>query len=272
MGSLKIILLLIFTCLQFTAKAYGDTSWHLTQINFIEGNYADFNVDNLNNIYLINNNSSIKKLNDSGDSVAVFNNIRKYGNVFTLDVTNPLKILLYYKDFSTIIILDRFLNAVNTIDLRQKGILQAKAVAISYDNNYWVFDELNNTLKKLGNNSNLLLETSDFRTLFSEPFNPDRIIDNNGLLYLYDINSGWRIFDYYGAFKQYIPAASWQDVQVANKVLSGHDKKKFYQTTPETILIKSYEHFDSGGFIKAIWQTNKLYMLKNNGLAIFTVQ
>ncbi len=272
MAGLKIIIISICTCLQLPAEALSDTSWHLTQTNFIKGNYTDFYVDNLDNIYLVNDKSTIKKINDNGDSAAVFNNVRKYGNVFTLDVTNPLKILLYYKDFSTIVILDRFLNAVNTIDLRKRGILQAQAVALSYDNNYWVFDELNNTLQKLDDNNQLLIETADFRTLFSEPFNPDRIIDNNGLLYLYDSNSGWRIFDYYGAFKQYIPAANWQNVQAANKTLTGYDENYFYQTNPETLLIKSYKNFDRAGVAKAIWQVNKLYMLKNNGLAIFTVQ
>ena len=55
-----------------------------------------------------------------------------------IDATNPLKILVYYREFTTIIELDRFLNIVNTIDLRNQNILQAKAVGLAYDNNVWV--------------------------------------------------------------------------------------------------------------------------------------
>jgi len=42
--------------------------------------------------------------------------------VAQLDVTNPLRVLLYYKDFSTIVILDRLLSNRSTIDLRKQDI------------------------------------------------------------------------------------------------------------------------------------------------------
>jgi hypothetical protein len=35
-----------------------------------------------------------------------FNNVKKFGKISTIDVSNPLKVLLYYKDFSTIVVLD----------------------------------------------------------------------------------------------------------------------------------------------------------------------
>ncbi len=102
----------------------------------------EFSVDNLGNIYVINNDNQLKKLSPRGDSLAVFNDVRRYGKIGSIDVTNPLKILVYYRDFTTIIELDRFLNIINTIDLRAQNILQAKAVGLAYDNNVWVFDEL----------------------------------------------------------------------------------------------------------------------------------
>ena len=61
--------------------------------------------------------------------------------------------------------LDRFLNVRNTIDLRSSGILQARAVAQSYDNNYWVFDELESKIKKVDDNGKVLLESADFRMI-----------------------------------------------------------------------------------------------------------
>jgi hypothetical protein len=76
------------------------------------------------------------------------------------------------KILQPILTLDRFLNIRNTIDLRKADILQAKAVAQSYDNNYWVFDELDNAIKKIDDNGNVLFKSSDFRVLFSEQYNP----------------------------------------------------------------------------------------------------
>ena len=185
----------------FSAKADADTTLHLVNQKNIPAAYTNFYTDNLGNIFLVSKTNQVKKLNQNLDSFAVFNDVRRYGNIYSLDVTNPLKILVYYKDFTTILVLDRFLNIRNTIDLRKVDILQAKAVAQSYDNNYWVFDELDNTIKKIDDNGNVLFKSSDFRVLFSEQYNPSYIIDADGLLYLYDEKKGWLVFDYYGTYQ-----------------------------------------------------------------------
>ena len=224
MGRL-IFLGLIFLC-AVSASAQFDTSVNLKQQTFIEGSYKNFYVDNLNNIYLINGDNQLKKFNDKGDSIAVSNALRKYGDITFVDVSNPLKIIVFYKDYSTIIVLDRFLSNQNTIDLRRYGIFQAQAVAQSYDNNYWVFDAVENKLKKIDDNGNILLQTPDFRTIFDEAFLPEKIIDNDGFVYLYDKKTGWLIFDYYGAYKQSIHQPGLKNVQVIKKDLYGFDSAK----------------------------------------------
>ncbi|MGZ5253643.1 MAG: hypothetical protein ACXWV4_04685, partial [Flavitalea sp.] len=62
----------------------------------ISGDIQDFYVDNLNNIYLVYNEGRLKKVSPKGDSLAVFNDVRKFGKLSSVDVSNPLKILLYY--------------------------------------------------------------------------------------------------------------------------------------------------------------------------------
>ena len=85
---------------------------------------VDFTVDNLGNMYVLNSDNQLKKLGPRGDSLAVFNDVRRYGKITRIDATNPLKILVYYREFTTVIELDRFLNIVNTVDLRKQNILQ----------------------------------------------------------------------------------------------------------------------------------------------------
>jgi len=138
--------------ISLSANARTDTTMHVIKEKSINGTYNNFYADNLGNVYLISANNQVKKLDEHLDSLAVFNDVRRYGDVYTMDVNNPLKIVVYYRDFTTILVLDRFLNTRNTIDLRNAGILQAKAVAQSYDNNYWVFDELNSKIKKIDDN------------------------------------------------------------------------------------------------------------------------
>src|SRR5204863_2653088 len=123
-------------------------------------------IDNLDNIYLVDNNNQLKKLNSNGDSAGVFNDVRKYGKLFSIDATNPLKLLLYYQNFSTVLVLDRFLNIRNTINLRKQNIFNVKAIGASYDNNIWVFDEGDGKIKKIDDNGEVLSETVDLRMIF----------------------------------------------------------------------------------------------------------
>src|SRR5882672_5628227 len=97
--------------------AQMDTSFKF--VKSIKGDIVSFTVDNLDNIYLLSSTGQVKKLNSNGDSVAVFNDIKKFGDATFIDVSNPLKVLLYYKDFATIVVLDRYLNIRNSIDLRK---------------------------------------------------------------------------------------------------------------------------------------------------------
>jgi hypothetical protein len=189
-----------------------------------------------------------------------------------MDVSNSLKILIYYKDFTTAVILDRFLKTINTIDLRKYGILQAQAVAVSYDNNYWVFDEVENKLKKIDDNGNILLSTPDLRTIFDESFTPEKIIDYNGYVYLYNRKTGCKIFDYYGALKQSLPALNWNDIQVIKNSIVGFDNTSLHvyaiDVFKENVYLFHPQIIDAKKLQKVL---NNLYVLKQDGLYIYSV-
>ena len=143
----------------------------------MKGDIIEFTVDNLDNIYVLNSRNQVKKFNANGDSVGIYNDVKKFGQATLIDVSNPLKILLYYKDFATVVMLDRFLNSVNSIDLRKQNTLQAKAIGQSYDNKIWVYDEMENKLKKVGEDGKVIQETPDFRLLLGIAPSPIKIFD-----------------------------------------------------------------------------------------------
>jgi hypothetical protein len=209
------------------AAAQSDTAFYLSKT--IEGDIVDFAVDNTSNIYLLNKNNQLKKLNANGDSIAVYNAANIYGDIFSIDVTNPLKILLYYKDFTTIVELDRLLRALNTIDLRNLGIFQVKAVGLGYDNNIWIYDELDAKLKHIGDDGSLIDQTTDFRQLFDSVPDPSIIADQSGLVYLYDVTKGVYVFDHYGSLKIKVSLLNWKDFDVIDKSMIGRTDEFFYK-------------------------------------------
>ena len=268
----KIVLIVGICCLAtVNTIAQKDSSFTINKI--IPGEFSYFAVDNLENIYLVNNTDQLKKIYANGDSAGVFNNVRKYGKLFSIDVTNPLKLLLYYKNFSTIVVLDRFLNVRNTINLGKKNIFKVKAIATSYDNNIWLFDEGDSKLKKIDDNGDVMLETVDFRNLFDTIPSPVQIADQDGFLYLYDPLRGFYTFDYYGALKNNIPFLHWTNTEVIGKNLYGFGDTSLYQYQAGSLKLVEYPlpaFFKNAMQIKAA--NNKVYLLQSTGIQQFLIK
>jgi hypothetical protein len=253
------------------ASASAQDSSFFTPAKTIDGEYVDFNVDNLGNYYLLSKDNQLKKLNARGDSMGVFNDVRRYGKLYSIDVTNPLKVLLYYKNFSTIVVLDRFLNIVNTLDLRKQNIFQVKAIAQSYDNNIWIYDEQNNKLKRIGEKGDIIFETVDLRIIFDEVPSPTHIFDNDGYVYLYDPEKGFYVFDIYGSFKTKISYKGLTGVTVIGKTILASENNFIIAYTTGTLTEKrmpmpgAYAEFQ-----KAVILPGHLYLMKNNSIKHFT--
>lgn len=159
----------------------------------IPGNFIYLNVDVLDNIYVITAGNQLKKFSNMGDSLAVFNDVKKFGNPSYIDVNNPLKILVYYKNYSSVVVLDRLLTQRNSINFRKENIFSVKALATSYDNNIWLFDEQDFKLKKINDDGKVLLESSDMRQMVDTVPSPSLLIDSDNLVYLYDESRGFYI-------------------------------------------------------------------------------
>lgn len=206
----------------------------------VAGTYVDFRVDPLNNIYLLTAGGQLKKIGPQGDSMAVFNEVRRFGKVQAIDVSNPLKILLFNKEFSTVLVLDRLLGRRNLLDLRKANLYQVKAIASAYDNGYWVFDELEAKLKRLDEAGNVVDQFTDFRLLFDSMPSPTAIVDQQKTVYLYDPQRGIYLFDYYGSFRKRIPYTGWKDFTVINGQLFGRDDQQLYRYDPLTLQLQTY--------------------------------
>lgn len=254
-----------------TTNAQNDSVFQY--LKTIPGDYTYFNVDNLDNIYLISNSNQFKKINALGDSVAVFNDVKKYGNPSYVDVTNPLKILLYYKNYSTVVMLDRLLTVRNTINFRKQSIFSVNSICLSYDNNIWIFDEEDYKLKKLDEDGNLLQATTDWRMLLDTVPAPVKIVDRNNFIYLYDPEKGFYIFDYYGGFKNRLTFLNWNNIEVNDNTVYGFGKNILYSYQLKSLNLKEYKlpsFFGKSTTIKAM--NGKIYLLNEKGLDIYQIK
>ena len=86
------------------------------------------------------------------------------GSIDWVDAANPFRPLLYFEDFQIIVLLDRTLNELARLDLREiSQIEQAGAVARGLEDEIWVFDAGTFRLRLLDERGQLRLESDDLR-------------------------------------------------------------------------------------------------------------
>ena len=269
----KYLFLLFIPAIFFASDLKAQDDSLFSFLKKIEYPISSFTVDNIGGLYIINADNQLKKINEKGDSVGVFNQVTKYGKLSYVEAQNPWKAILFYKNFSTIVLLDKYLNVIAAINLRNKNIFQVKAVTTSYDNNIWLYDEQDNKLKKIDDAGNVISETVDFRLLFDSVPTPEKIIDRDGFVYLYDPQKGVYLFDYYGSFKSRLPLLHWTDIAVIGKTIYGFDEENLYKYTPPLPDINKFKlpvALQNNNSIQL--NNHKIYILKNQQLQIYSLQ
>ena len=228
-------ILFFFITAQLSAQELSSLSITKT----IKGDFAYCMPDELGNVFALTKNGQLKKYNTNLDSMGVFNEVRRYGKLYSISADNPLRTALYFKEYRTILVLDRLMQVVNKIDLRKAGVFQVKAIAQSYDNLFWVYDEQDSKLKKI-EEGKLVFATADLRLVFSEPIVPSTIFDLGGFVYVYDEKNGLFIFDYYGALKNRIAFLGWKGVHPVGKQIVGLKNNFLISYTPGNIDTREF--------------------------------
>ena len=268
-GTNYIILLLLSLLLANPCLAQNDSLFRF--LNKIEYPISSFTANNLGELFILNTNNQLKKYNEKGDSIGVFNLVTKYGKLTYVEAQNPWKTILFYEQYATILLLDKYLNMLTNINLRDRSIFKVKAVTISYDNNIWLFDEQENKLKKIDDSGKELFASNDFRNIFDTVPTPVKLIDADGYLYLYDPTLGLYKFDYYGKFIARLPFLNWKTFAVYGKAIYGIDDESFYRFIPPIPIpeeVKLIDELKNNYSIKIL--NSKIYCLKNNVLNIYS--
>ncbi|MEO5776844.1 MAG: hypothetical protein ABIQ27_08060 [Flavobacterium sp.] len=185
--------------------------------------------DGLGNNYYIKDNVFIK---EKDAQKWEYKNVA-LGKITSVDYVNPLKIVIFYEDFNTIITLDNQLNEIQKLNLFDiDNTIFASKVGLASQNQFWIynaltqqimlFDYLKNTFKNIGNpiQESIKYTQSDFNNFYwideinnwysidifgkvtllanIPPFEKIQIIDNEKLLFsrdniLYSLNNQTKV-------------------------------------------------------------------------------
>jgi hypothetical protein len=196
------------------------TEW-LNEKPWISGNFIQFEIDELNQIYLLEASGRLIQYNEKGDSMSVYNDIKRFGVPNRLDVANPLRPLLFFPTYGTMVILDRLLTYRGSVNFRKLQQVQVSFAINAYDGNFWIYDEQEFKIKKINTDGIVQTESADLRLQLQEAPHPTSMFESDQHLVLYDIEKGFYLFDLYGGFIKHWPYKKWKMLQASKNKIAG---------------------------------------------------
>ena len=179
--------------------------------------------DPLGNIYVIKNHELFKYDNE-GNLLYTFNNYLS-GNIYSVDASDPFKILVFYKDFSQVDILDNTLSyTADPILLQVYNLEQATLVCRSYNNGIWVYDSQIFELIRINEQMEVSDRTGNISQVTGTDVDPNFLVEADNMLYLNDPESGIMVFDKYGTYFRTYPFTGLNSFQVFDgKIMYAED-------------------------------------------------
>jgi hypothetical protein len=196
---------ILLFCLLFSGSLQGQNpvdSLRLLDSLPVQAYFAT--ADNLGNTYLITDQNTIEKYTPDGKMLARYSNNR-LGAAAWLDATNPLKVLVWYADFRTVIFLNRSLTELGELNLISAGYPEVRTVAAAVDGNLWLYDEVAFQLKKVTPEGQTKFESQALNLIQAARINFSCIRDKGQEVFATDAELGIFQFDVYAQFQKTLP-------------------------------------------------------------------
>ncbi len=265
------LLLGAFFILSFFLFAFSSnvgTTYNLVCKIPFEG--GSFTTDNLQNIYLFHGNS-LRKYSSQGKLLCTHSD-KSYGTITSVDVNDPMKILVFYKDFPEVVLLDNTLSINgNPFSPADAGFPLATLACTSHENGVWLYDAQNFQLIRLDLNLNVAQKTGNIAQVLEIQLNPDFLMEYNNYVYLNDSAQGILIFDSFGTYYKTIPITGLKTFQVRGDDLFYVLNNKVHIFHLKTIMEDESVAPDKAATEVRI-EKNLLYEKYNDTLRVFEIK
>lgn len=220
--------------------------------------------DLLGNIYILNKNrTELLKYNFNGQFINRYSNL-SLGKIQHVDVSNPLRILLFYHQRQALIFLDSQLSPNgDPVYLEKTGIMNASLIcSSSLSNGFWIYNEPENELYRYNSEGVLQVKSGNLKWFLGDDFHPSQITESNSRLFVSDPNGSIYLFDQFGTHKKTIPLKTHSEIFANSDYLWYMEKNKITRYHFKTATID--QDSISNPFIKNI------YFSKNRIIEIYS--
>jgi hypothetical protein len=253
----------------FLSPSVDGQTW--TKIYSVPAKGKSLSTDNLGNAYVIKG-DMITKYKDDGTLFRVYSN-KRLGSITSADVLNPLKIVLFYRDFSRIVFLDNTVTENgNALNLEDYQLELASLACASFDNGLWIYDPVRYLLVRYNQQLQESVRITNLNQILGYAPQPNFLMEYENILYMNDPEHGILKFDIFGTYLTTIPIKHLEKFQVTDERLiylrGGNEMNVFGLKTlqSDTLKVPTIDHID------ARWWKNRLYLLRKDSLTVFQYQ
>lgn len=165
----------------------------------LTGKFKFIEVDEQGDLFLVNESKQLIKLNPQLDTLYTFS--EKSAEVEFVAPQNALKILIFNKSLNTIQFLDKTLSpSVDELSLDDADIPLVDAIGMSKDNNFWIFDQNEQSLKKFNTKMKMISTSGNVMNLTGRNWSPMSLKEIDNKVYVCDSTQGVLEFDFFGSY------------------------------------------------------------------------
>lgn len=227
-------------------------------------------IDNLLNIYSLTN-SEIKKYNRQDTLFTRFSELN-YGEIYSADYSNPMRIPVFYRDFNKLVLLDNTLNYLrNPIDLLEDGFNQVQAICSSFDGGIWMYSRENFTLSRYTVNFFKDRTIPNLNTFIDPELEVNSILEKDNRLYLLASNGTIYIFDIFGAFIKQLPLKIKNEFVVFSNQIYWVNQDVMHSFDLLALQEKTFQ-LPMLDVISFSLHSNRLVLLSNDKMAVYSIE
>lgn len=170
-----------------------------------------FRVDDLSYVYTIDQNS-VTKYTNSGKMEFIYSRM-DLGNTGQLDVSDPLRPLLFFPETGTLVALDNTLSEQRVLRLWEGEFGMPEWIASGVNQEFWVYDGLNKEIIRVDERMNRRSTTGYLPAVTGHDPEIVGMAERHEKLIVADRKHGLWIFDRFGTFVRSIPIEGLRELR-----------------------------------------------------------
>lgn len=234
----------------------------------IVGAFDGMTTDNLGQLY-VNRGPELFLYSNEGKLSYQYSDL-SYGRIGSVDTRNPMKVQVFYPDFSNIVFLDNTLskNREQSLRLDRLQLSLVHLACTSFDNGFWVYDPVNFRLLRFDQHMNVTNSIENVNQLVGASLDPTIMVEEGDWLYLNDPAQGIFRFDVFGTYSKMIPIKHVTGLQVRENDIFLTKKNGFSQFDTQTFEESEITlPIDQFSIIRL--EKQHLYILDSKGVSVY---